>query len=163
MFGGQFQLVALLGQFRQFKVGREGLRTDRKRFRPTLDSGCKRSIDVLKRLLGSGSGRFIAGRANPVENAPRRRLPRNRVPVPGAVLRFITKECVFQGDMCVGWHQAHGLAELFARQVGLADLQVGISKIFTDIRPMRRKANGFREIRHRPVVIFQLEFAIGPR
>ena len=149
MFGGERQFVALLGQVGEFEVRAEVVRAGRQRAFPTLDRGGQRPVDILKRLLRLRVARV----ANAVEDAARF----------GFALALIAEEGVLHGHLGVRRIQGHSLMELVARQIVLADLEIGVGEVFADGGALRRELDGADEGGHRRVVVVRLQCGVRAR
>src|SRR5579862_5875185 len=151
MLGGKGQLIALLGQFGEFIVSAEVSGIHLEGFRPAFDAGAEGGIDILERLFGgSGRGR-IAGFTDSVENAAGF----------GLFFGLEAKEGILEGDMGIGMVEAHGLAELVAGGLGLADFEQGVGKVLTNGGSSRGSGDGLVEEGDSLVVILGAKKLIG--
>ena len=124
MFGGERELVALLGKLGELVMGAEVSGVEFEGLGPAFDAGAQRSVDVFECLFGGGAGGGIAGLADPVEDAAGLRL----------LFGFVAKECVLEGDVGIGLIQAHSLAELVAGGFGFADFEQGVGEVLANGR-----------------------------
>ncbi len=151
MFGGQIELIALLGQGGQFLVRAEIVGRYLERLLPARDACGERPVDILKGLFGGVLQGRLAGFADPIEDAARL----------GLLLGFIAQERVFERHVLIGGIEAHGFAELIARSFVFSDLQQRVGQILADGGAVRGERNGLAKAGDGLVVAFVTQRLVG--
>ena len=151
MFGGQIQLIALLGQSGEFLMRAEVAGLHFHRLLPACDTRGKRLIDILKSLLSRALRARRATLPDPIEDAARQRL----------LFGLEAQEGVFERGMLVCGIYAHRLAELVARGFVLSHLQQRVGQVLSNGRAVRHQRDGLTEARDRLIVVLVAQGLVG--